>query len=111
MQVPSGVFVFLNDVDFVPTPTLNSELTKGKWQQELKRMRSAYYASETRETLVLPAFERLGAHGGATPWNGGCEESTGCSLIQGMAMPRTFDMLRTMLQKGKVVDVFHRPQV
>lgn len=111
MQVPSGVFVFLNDIDFVPTPTLHSELTEGKLKSELQRMRSAFFKSQTREALVLPAFERLGANGGATPWVEPCEERSGCKMMQGMALPRSFDMLRIMLQKEKVVDVFHRPQV
>jgi hypothetical protein len=111
MQVPSGVFVFLNDIDFVPTPTLHSELTVGKWKSELQRMRSAYFESQTRETLVLPAFERLGSHGKATPWNEPCEAAEGCEMFQDMALPRTFDMLRKMLHRSKVVDVFHRAQV
>lgn len=111
MQVPSGVFAFLNDIDFVPTPALHSELTEGKWKTELQSMRSAYFESQTRETFVLPAFERLGAHGGATPWPDACEEKSGCELIHDMALPRTFEMLRTMLHKEKVVDIFHRPQV
>jgi hypothetical protein len=111
MQVPSGVFVFLNDIDFVPTPTLHSELTVGRWKSELQRMRSAFFESQIRETLVLPAFERLGSHGKATPWHEPCEVSAGCEMVRNIALPRTFDMLRHMLQTVNVVDVFHRPHV
>lgn len=112
VQVPSGVFAFLIDVDFVPTPTLHADLTEGKWKTTLQQMYSAYFESQTREALVLPAFERLTKQGGGTtPWPHACEEKHGCKLIHGMALPRTFESLRAVLQKEKVVDIFDRQHV
>jgi len=116
-QVPSGAFVFLNDIDFLPTPHLHEQLTSGRWQHELLRMRSAFFNDHKREALVVPAFERLAAKAGkgqppkAMPWKGPCRKSDGCEMVDGMALPRTFDMLRTMLQEETVVDIFHRKQV
>lgn len=121
VQVPSGVFVFLNDVDLIPTPTLHAELTTGKFRQEMQRMRTAYFDSGDREVLVLPAFERLpnkppgpkekknGKRGDAA-WPGPCKKAEGCRNINGVAVPRSFDTLRAMLRKGNVVDVFYRRQ-
>lgn len=116
LQVPSGAFVFLNDVDFLPTPTLHADLVQGAWRTELQRMRAAFFDDGARETLVLPAFERLAEKGPggmpkATPWRGPCREADGCAMIDGAALPRSFDMLRTMVQKETVVDIFHRKQV
>lgn len=111
LQVPSGVFVFLNDIDFIPTPTVHQELTSGRWRTELLRMRTAFFDHGKRETVVLPAFERTARGAKAVPYEETCESEQGCKLIDGMALPRTFDMLRTMLQHETVVDVFHRPQV
>lgn len=117
IQVPSGAFVFLNDIDFLPTPNLHQELVAGKWKTELRRMRSAFLEDGDREALVVPAFERLAAEGKgrqspkATPWKAPCRKSEGCEIVNDMALPRTFDMLRTMLQKETVVDIFHRKQV
>jgi Glycosyl-transferase for dystroglycan len=111
VQVPPGLFVFLNDIDFIPTPSVYSELTTGKWRSELQHMREAFYELGKRKTLVLPAFERSSRGAHATPYPGDCELEDGCRVVQGMAMPRTFERLRTMLQMETVVDVFHRPQV
>jgi hypothetical protein len=118
VQVENGLFVFLNDIDFLPTPHLYSDLVAGRWTPELIRMSNMSFKSlGKRQALVLPAFERLSiptADGGApdpVPWDGPCEQSRGCSTLQGMKLPRNFEMLRTMLQEEDVVDVFHRTQV
>jgi hypothetical protein len=121
LQVPPGVFVFLNDIDFIPTPSLHSDLVSGKWASELKNMRNAYVRNGTRIALVTPAFERLSikdpagrpikdASGRpvAVPYSGECSKATGCDTLQGMALPRTFQSLRAMMQEGQFVDVFHR---
>lgn len=118
LQVPSGVFVFLNDVDFITTPKLHADLTSGRWAAELQRMREAWTSTGKRMALVLPAFERLkatkqaspGGRPAAVPFKGACSAATGCAWLQGMALPRTFDSLRTMMQQG-AVDVFHRRSV
>ena len=82
-------------------------------------MRAAFRERGVRAALVTPAFERLVrrtpegrvAKDGAgqplpQPWGGGCEAGSGCEMLQGMAMPRTFGMLREMLQAVGVVDIF-----
>lgn len=117
IQVPSGAFVFLNDIDFLPTPDLHEQLVAGKWKTELQRMQSAFLEDGHRDALVVPAFERLAAKAvkgqapKATPWKEPCRESDGCKIVDGMALPRSFDMLRKMLQKEIIVDIFHRKQV
>lgn len=117
VQVPSGAFVFLNDIDLIPTPDLHHDLTQGKFKGELQRMRSAFYDRGERETLVVPAFERLparissGKYPRASPWHGPCEKSEGCEVVNGMALPRSFEMLRRMVQQETVVDIFYRVMV
>jgi hypothetical protein len=120
-QVPSGLFIFLNDIDFIPTPDMHRDLVVGKFRADLLQMRAAYAANGTRSALVTPAFERLpqrkpsGAvsmdekgQPNARVWPGQCEEDRGCSKLRGMALPRSFQMLRTMMQHGGVIDIFHR---
>jgi len=117
IQVPSGAFVFLNDIDFLPTPDLHQQLVAGKWKAELHRMQSAFLEDGKRDALVLPAFERLAAKAAkgqapkATPWTGPCKKLDGCETVDGMALPRSFNMLRKMLQRETIVDIFHRKQV
>ena len=97
------------------------EARRCRWAPELQRMRAAFAANGTRVAFVTPAFERLVAHTPsghpvkdaqgqpvATQWNGPCGEGTGCEVLQGMALPRSFEALRAMLQAGGIVDVFHR---
>ena len=111
--MPAGAFVFLSDVDFVPTPDLHSDLTAGKWVSELEDMRDSYERREERRVLVVPAFERLEAapddRSGSlvVPYKAPCLKSEGCAVIQGFKVPRSFGMLRTMLQRA-AVGVFHR---
>ena len=101
VQVPSHHFVFLNDVDFLPTPTLHSSLTgTGRWAPELARMRAAWHTAGARFTFVVPAFERLVAVAGpnrtvvrdaggqplAAPWAGACDAQDGCEVLQVRAL-------------------------
>lgn len=117
-QVPQGAFVFLNDADFLPSKRMYEDLTTGLWAPELGRMRDAYNTEGRRITFVAPAFERLAAAGPGggrgrkrpVPFRGECTSATGCEVLQGMALPRTFKSLRSMMQVA-AVDVFHRPQV
>jgi hypothetical protein len=119
--VPAGLFVFLSDVDFLPTPTLHGDLAAGVWAPQLAAIRAAWAANGTRAALITPAFERLAARNAAgrlvkdaagvpvaMPWRGPCGAGTGCEALAGVTLPRTFEALRSMLQAGGVVDVFHR---
>lgn len=125
MQVPSGLFVFLLDIDFVPTPDMHRDLVVGPHRDTLLRMRAAFKETGRRIALVTPAFERLPQRDAAgevvrdaagapqpQPWPLPCRPEHGCEELRpGLAMPRTFNMLRDMFQHGRVLDLFHRTYV
>lgn len=123
--MPPGVFVFLCDVDFLPSRGLHADLVTGKHRGELLHMHTNFTAFGHRGALVLPAFERLAhvtssepgavAHGDSNAgraWAGAaCEADAGCEMVQGIAVPRTFETLREMLSEVEIVDVFDRYSV
>lgn len=104
-QVPAGLFVFVCDVDFLPSRNLHADLVSGKHRKTLMGMRADFAASGRRAALVLPALERRKSH------RFECGDLAGCEVLADLAVPRTFDALRVMYQAGNVVDIFHRTSV
>jgi hypothetical protein len=119
--VPSGVFVFLNDIDFIPDAGLFPELVAGRHRSVLEQMRDDWQLRQTRRAVVLPAFERVqtlcpgtgGRNDCVTPYAPPCDDvakDSTCHVLDGVQMPRTFAGLRLMLQ-ARAVDIFHRSVV
>jgi len=105
-EVPErGAFVFLLDVDFVPSPGLHADLVAGAWAGKLRSMRLAYERWGRREALVVPAFERTRAH-----YTGHCAAEADCDWIAGVETPRSVERLRPMVADGSA-QVFHFDKV
>lgn len=119
-QVPAGVFVFLNDIDFIPDAGLYPELVSGRHLSALRQMRDDWQQRQVRRAVVLPAFERVqrpcpgGGNDCVAPYMPPCTAGDAsyelCHILDGVKMPRTFEGLRVMLQ-SKAVDIFHRSVV
>lgn len=106
-QVPGkGAFVFLLDVDFIPTPGMYKSFTSGEWVDELKDMRRDFEQNKQRRALVLPAFERIEA----APYTGDCHFEAGCDFFNGVSAPRTFPQLMKMTA-DRSVKIFHVSKV
>lgn len=107
-QVPkTGAFAFLLDVDFVPSPGMYDDLTRGPYATRLASMRASYVATGALDTLVLPAYE-------PTEAVMRCRENDArlgrCKGIRTLPFPMDREQVRAMEREG-TLEIFYATRV